>query len=116
MRARSVTVPVLAVITRAASLSAGPVELSGREEQRARFVEHPWAESIARYLTAGQGITLDAVTTSTLVTNAAACPNARSTHADAIIAGNVLKGLGWAKVRHYQGKRGSTVYTRPESA
>ena len=92
----------------------GEVEETAREEQRARFVEHPWGETIAKYL-AGH-IEIDAVTTSTLVSNAVACPNARSTHADAIIAGNILKGLGWAKVRHYHGKRGSTVDVRPESA
>jgi putative DNA primase/helicase len=90
----------------------GEVEATAREEQRARFVEHPWTESIAKYL--AMHLEIDAVTTSTLVASPIACPNARSTHADAIIAGNVLKGLGWAKVRHYQGKRGSTVYVRPE--
>jgi hypothetical protein len=89
-----------------------PVPLEGFNT--ARFRDHGWSKSIAAYLDAHPEIR--AVTTSTLVMSRVACPDARMTHADAIIAGNVLRSLGWQKVRHYQGKRGSTVYVRPVAA
>jgi hypothetical protein len=80
----------------------------------AKFATHPWNASISNYLQEHREI--EATTTSSLITSGIACPDAGCTRADAIVAGNVLRSLGWQKVRHYQGKRGSTVYVRPVAA
>ena len=73
-----------------------------------------WVETIRGYLE--KHVEISAITSADLVAAPEACPKGRSTHADAIIAGTVLRALGWQRVRHYQGRRGSTVYVRPTAA
>jgi hypothetical protein len=84
------------------------------EANKAKFEDHPWRKSIRAFLEEHPEV--KAVTTAMIVANRTACPDAQGTHADAIIAGNVVRLLGWEKRRHHDGKRGTTVYVRPVAA